>query len=426
MPTVTGLPMRMALRLASIALALVLAFPLGAQDVGRIAAVVNDDVISLFDLGARTRLVVMSAGVQDTIENRRRLAPQVLRTLIDEKLQLQEAKRLNVAVSAEEIKEALGSIEKQSNIPPGSLDSYLARGNVPKAVLVQQVSATIAWSKILRREMRNTVVVGVQEVDDVVAQLEARRGQPESLVAEIYLAIDDPAQDEEIRAAAERLIEQIKSGVSFEGLARQFSQSATAAVGGDVGWVQQGQLVEELEVALAGAQPGQLVGPIRSTTGYHIIALRDRRIPSPATADEGTVTLEHLYLRLPEASDAEARAEAEKQADRIKDRAVDCPAMERLRTEATEATFPLPNKVKLADLSDQLRATVSTLKVGEVSKPVDVGEGLLLIMLCERQAAAGAVDRERVEGALANQRIDMLARRYMRDLRRAAFLDVRV
>jgi len=426
MPTVTGLPMRMALRLASIALALVLAFPLGAQDVGRIAAVVNDDVISLFDLGARTRLVVMSAGVQDTIENRRRLAPQVLRTLIDEKLQLQEAKRLNVAVSAEEIKEALGSIEKQSNIPPGSLDSYLARGNVPKAVLVQQVSATIAWSKILRREIRNTVVVGVQEVDDVVAQLEARRGQPESLVAEIYLAIDDPAQDEEIRAAAERLIEQIKSGVSFEGLARQFSQSATAAVGGDVGWVQQGQLVEELEVALAGAQPGQLVGPIRSTTGYHIIALRDRRIPSPATADEGTVTLEHLYLRLPEASDAEARAEAEKQADRIKDRAVDCPAMERLRTEATEATFPLPNKVKLADLSDQLRATVSTLKVGEVSKPVDVGEGLLLIMLCERQAAAGAVDRERVEGALANQRIDMLARRYMRDLRRAAFLDVRV
>ena len=426
MPTVTGLPMRMALRLASIALALVLAFPLGAQDVGRIAAVVNDDVISLFDLGARTRLMVMSAGVQDTIENRRRLAPQVLRTLIDEKLQLQEAKRLNVAVSAEEIKEALGSIEKQSNIPPGSLDSYLARGNVPKAVLVQQVSATIAWSKILRREIRNTVVVGVQEVDDVVAQLEARRGQPESLVAEIYLAIDDPAQDEEIRAAAERLIEQIKSGVSFEGLARQFSQSATAAVGGDVGWVQQGQLVEELEVALAGAQPGQLVGPIRSTTGYHIIALRDRRIPSPATADEGTVTLEHLYLRLPEASDAEARAEAEKQADRIKDRAVDCPAMERLRTEATEATFPLPNKVKLADLSDQLRATVSTLKVGEVSKPVDVGEGLLLIMLCERQAAAGAVDRERVEGALANQRIDMLARRYMRDLRRAAFLDVRV
>ncbi|MGH6953832.1 MAG: peptidylprolyl isomerase [Alphaproteobacteria bacterium] len=426
MPTITGLPMSMALRLVSIALALALAFPLGAQDVGRIAAVVNDDVISLFDLGARTRLVVMSAGVQDTIENRRRLAPQVLRTLIDEKLQLQEAKRLNVAVSAEEIKEALGSIEKQSNIPPGSLDGYLARGSVPKAVLVQQVSATIAWSKILRREMRNTVVVGVQEVDDVVAQLESRRGQPESLVAEIYLAIDDPAQDEEIRAAAERLIEQIKSGVSFEGLARQFSQSATAAVGGDVGWVQQGQLAEELEVALANAQPGQLVGPIRSTTGYHIIALRDRRTPSPATADEGTVTIEHLYLRLPAASDAAERAEVEEQADRIKDRAVDCPAMERLRTEATEASFPLPNKVKVADLSDQLRATVSTLKVGEMSKPVDVGEGLLLIMLCERQAAAGAVDRERVEGALANQRIDMLARRYMRDLRRAAFLDVRV
>ena len=86
----------------------------GAQET-RIAAVVNEDVISVADLDQRLRFTVISAGIEDTPQTRQRIGPQVLRTMIDEKLQVQEAKRLNVKVSEAELAAAITRIEGQNS-----------------------------------------------------------------------------------------------------------------------------------------------------------------------------------------------------------------------------------------------------------------------------------------------------------------------
>ncbi|MGH6618207.1 MAG: SurA N-terminal domain-containing protein, partial [Alphaproteobacteria bacterium] len=98
-----------------------------AQGVMRIAAVVNDDVISAYDLNQRVRMVMITGRIPDTPENKRRLAEQVLRNMIDEQLQLQEAKRLNISVSDEDVNRLLAKLNAQNKVPAGTLESILTR-----------------------------------------------------------------------------------------------------------------------------------------------------------------------------------------------------------------------------------------------------------------------------------------------------------
>jgi len=101
----------------------------------RIAAVVNEDMISLGDLEARIRLVLLSSQLPDSEQVRQRVAPQVLRTLIDEKLEMQEAKKFNVTVSEDDTNKAFDRLEQQNNMPKGNLEKVLSQHGIPRSTL---------------------------------------------------------------------------------------------------------------------------------------------------------------------------------------------------------------------------------------------------------------------------------------------------
>ncbi|UEM05272.1 peptidylprolyl isomerase [Skermanella rosea] len=247
------------------------------RSVEGIAAVVNDDIISMSDLSARLQLALVSSGLPGTAEVRQRLTPQVLRSLIDERLQMQEAARANISVTDKEIDDAFGRVAEQNQMKRDQLEKMLSSQGVPRSALESQIRATIGWGKLVQRRLRPSIEIGEEEIDAVLRRIEANAGKPEYLAAEIYLAVDSPEREEEVRRLADRLVEQIGQGASFPAVARQFSQSAGATNGGDLGWVQQGQLPEELDTTLRDLRPGQVSRPIRSLTGYHILLLREQR-----------------------------------------------------------------------------------------------------------------------------------------------------
>lgn len=251
--------------------------PPPARSVEGIAAVVNDDIISMSDLSARLQLALVSSGLPGTAEVRQRLTPQVLRSLVDERLQMQEASRANIAVTDKEIDDAFGRVAEQNQMKRDQLEKMLASQGVPRSALESQIRATIGWGKLVQRRLRPSIEIGEDEIDAVLRRIEANAGKPEYLAAEIFLAVDSPEREEEVRRLADRLVEQIGQGASFPAVARQFSQSAGATNGGDLGWVQQGQLPDELDSALRDLRPGQASRPIRSLTGYHILLLREQR-----------------------------------------------------------------------------------------------------------------------------------------------------
>src|SRR6266404_2271536 len=242
----------------------------GAPQLG-IAAVVNDEVISIFDLISRVRLVMISSNIADTPETRQRIAPQVLRSLIDEKLQLQEAKRQSVTATDEELNKGLEQIEKQNNMRSGQLNEFLKTRGLDRGQLVDQLTASIVWTKLVKRQAAQTASISDAEIDDSLKRVKEHAGEPQSRVAEIFLAVDNPAQDEEVRHVAERLSQQMKQGARFSAVATQFSQSATAAVGGDIGYVRPDQLAPELGKAVTTLRPGELSQPVRTGGGYYLL-----------------------------------------------------------------------------------------------------------------------------------------------------------
>lgn len=248
----------------------------GQESIG-IAAVVNNEAISIPDLVARIDVAIVASRLRASEDLRRQLAPQVLRSLVDERLKVQEAERLGVRVSDAEMANARRSVEQRNGIAAGGLDDFLQRQGLNVATVTDQLRAEILWSKLVRGRLGAAVSVGEGEIDEALAQLEANRGRPEFRVAEIFLAVESSEQESEVRAAAESLFEQLKAGAKFDQIASQFSQSATAAVGGDIGWVLEGELPSEIEAVLARMQPGRIAPPVRTFDGYSIVLLIDRR-----------------------------------------------------------------------------------------------------------------------------------------------------
>lgn len=395
----------------------------GGQESSRIAAVVNDEVISVYDLVARIDIAITASRLQGGPELRRQLAPQILRSLVDERLKMQEAERLALPVGEAELAHAMRMVEERNGIAPGGLGAFLESRGLDDAAVADQVRADVVWSKLVRHRFGASVTVGEGEIDEAIARLESHRGRPEYRVAEIFLAIESPDQEGAVRVAAERLHDQLADGASFARIARQFSQSATAAVDGDVGWIVEGRLPSAIDAVLADMEPGAISRPIRALDGYYIVSLIDRRTVLSDDPLDDRVRLAQLVV----APDRTEALRAIGALERLRE--IDgCDALlARARVIGTDESGAL-GRVALRRLPADIRDVAAALPVGRASAPLPhEGGGLRFLMVCERdEARAGHPDRDAVRQDIAGRRMEMLARRYLRDLRRAAFVDIRL
>jgi len=212
-----------------------------------IAAVVNDSIVSVADVQARISLILASSNIPDSPDIRAKVAPQVIHQLIDEQLELQEAKKQDVSIPQTDIDGALVALEKQNGMPPGGVDKFLAHFNIPKSTLVDQIKAELTWARLVRSRYGPSLLVGDNDIADAKKQMLAQQNLAQNRVAEIFLPVDSPAHDGAIRDGAERLVAEIEHGARFTDVARQFSQSPSAAVGGDLGWVAPGLLAPDMQ-----------------------------------------------------------------------------------------------------------------------------------------------------------------------------------
>lgn len=391
------------------------------QDTFRAAAVVNDEVISMLDLTMRTRLVILATGQTETAELHKRMMPQVMRGLIDERLQSQEAARLDIKPSDENVAKTVGDLARRNNMPRVDFLRELERRGVMPGVLQQQVRSQILWQTLVTRRLRPSVRIGQEEIEEVVKRIIENRGAIQRSVAEIFLAVDTVLDDAEVRSNAERLMQQLQAGAKFRALARQFSESATASRGGDLGWVREGQLPEELDRVLSRMRPGQASMPVRTLNGYHILLLRDQRQNSMGDV---TVQLKQVLVSLAADASEDDVKKAEALAAAARERIDGCQRVDELAEELGTPGSGDLGTLKLSELPQPIRDTVQTLPIGQGSQPLQVAGGLSVLVVCAREDSG--IDRKRIEERLTLERLNVLSRRYMRDLRRSANVDIRI
>jgi peptidyl-prolyl cis-trans isomerase SurA len=408
------------------AIALVLLVPAWATGIERIAAVVNDDVISAHDLDLRMRLIFSTTGQSDTPANRERLREQILRGLIDERIELQEAKRLGIKVGDDDMNRAYELLEKQNHVPKGRFEEFLHQQGVTKEELEPQIRAEIAWSRILREQTAATIDIGDDEVDRAIEKLKANRDQPESLVSVIFLPVDSPDQDEPVGRAAQRIVSDLRAGGNFAAAARQFSRDQTAQAGGDLGWIQTGTLPEEVDSAIAKLQPEQISDPIRSLGGYYVIQLRERRQFTGVRAEDAALTLRQIMLPLPKEASHDAVESTLALADTISQSIEGCDDVAKVLKQIRSDQPNEEVNVRLGDMPAPVRPLVTNLAVGKASQPFRTDNLVRIIVLCKREDKKSTLPtRDEMRETLLNRRLEQLSRRYIRDLRRDAIVEIR-
>ncbi len=413
--------------MGSLALALVAFAGSGhaADEAERVAAVVNDDIISVHDLDMRLKLVLMSSNLPDTVEARSRVMPQVVRRLIDERLELQEADKQKVNVEPAEVTVAVQNIEHQNNMPRGAFEKMLRQRGVDPETLRQQVKADLAWSDVVHQELTRDIHVGDDAVNTRLANLKAQIGKPEYLAGEIFLAVDGPRNEDQVRGLADRLLDQLRQGAPFQSLAQQFSQNGG---NGQLGWVSEGMLDDELMRALARIPVNNVSPPIRANDGYHILMLLDKRQIGAGMSSGPSVDLLNIELTsLPSATFAERDAQLARFREAMAPIS-GCDNLEKASKNTPSTNYSRGDKVALAGLPSEVLGLISKLDIGQLSEPLDVINAKRFFAVCARHEdqPGGLPSYEDIKRRMESEQLENLARRYLRDLRRNAYVDVRI
>lgn len=392
-----------------------------------IKAVVNDEAISAYDLNQRLNLVIRTSGLRDTPEVRRELTPRIIDSLVDEALQLQEAKRLNITATKKEMDTAVALIERQNKIPSGGMDEFLKRLDIDRRTLHRQIEASISWSNVVRRTLMRTITVTSEEVSKTLERIKKNADKPRILAAEIFIAVDSPRDETNAQRNIRRIFDELRSGANFPQMARQFSHAASAERGGDIGWVVAGELEPALDKVLATLAKGTISEPIRTATGYYILGVRDRREPASQNVGDTLVALRQILLPLPPGATPQAVESQKNLAESIRTSVRGCAEFSDVGKELGAGMSGDLGRVKLSELPADLNTVVATLDVGTPSTPVVANDSVRLFMVCDRKSPVDASlpNREEIERRLTLQRLEIRARRYLRDLREAAFLDIR-
>lgn len=402
------------------------AAPAGAQVLGGIAAVVNEEAITASDLEGRLALGLLASGLPNTQEARATLRPQVLRTLIDERLRLQEATRLEIEPSEEAIQEGVATIARQNGLDLEGMRRLFSQRNIPMETLEDQVRAGLAWNDLISRRLSGDVEISDADIDDVIGRIEANRGLNEYLLGEIVLPVADRTTEQEVATFAREIVQRIRAGASFPAIARQFSAAAGADTGGDLGWMLEGGFSPEVEEALATLQPGEVTEPLRGITGYTILLMRRKRQVLVGDASQTTINLRRLALAFPADIQTAERQTLLADLEAFRDRVEGCQAL-REQSEAEDfGTIEDLGDGKINDLGEAIRDRIASLPVGQPSELLEFPNGGVFYMVCKREVPGESLpEREEIARDLRNEQLDRMQRRYLRDLRNAAYIEVR-
>ncbi len=391
----------------------------------RATAIVNGQVITGTDIDQRVALVTSASTNQITDEELQRLREQVLRNLIDETLQIQEARALEMEVTRAEIDSTYENVAAQNfGQETQQMDEYLASIGSSVGSLKRQIHGELAWERILRRNVTPFINVSEEEVNELLQRLEESRGTEEFRLGEIFLSAT-PENQAAVQQGAVQIVEQLRAGGSFVAYARQFSEASTAAVGGDLGFVRAAQLPSELSTVVREMQPGQLVGPVPIPGGFSILYLIDKRQVLMADPRDAILSLKQISIVFEQGlSDADAAAQVEAFTTGVQS-IQGCGAADAV-AERLGASIVTNDQIRARSLPEALQNLVLQLQVGQTTPPFgSVEEGVRMLMLCGRddpQAASGP-DFDQMMRQLEDERVNKRAQRYLRDLRNDAYIE---
>lgn len=388
-----------------------------AQSPHGIAAVVNNDIVTTHDLRQRTLFMVATTGIKRDEESIARAQRQALRNLVDEHIQMQEAQKFEQSIGDEEVNRSVARLIGRNGLDPNEVVERLASVGVSIETMRDQVRSEIAWQRIINGLYGSRIRISDAQIDETLNRISANASKPNYRVAEIYIeATPDIGGIEGALEGAEAMIQQISDGAPFPLLAQQFSSAPTAAKGGDMGWIREGELRPEIDRVIVQMEKGNLSKPIQVPGGVYVVALLDKKISEADTL----YTLQQIVVKN---DDIEA---AKSTLSDLSGTLSSCETLSDDVADLDGVTSADMGEIKSSDLTDDVLKVLESTDVGGLSQPIDRPDGAVSIMVCSREASGSDIPtRDQIEDRLMDQQLAQASKRHLRDLRRKATIVVR-
>lgn len=384
-----------------------------------VAAIVNDTVITTYDVQQRMKLMILSAGGRVDQRMIPQLQQQAVRDLVEDSLKIQEAKKFELEAAEQDIAAQFKQMAAQSGQTPEQLETILKMDGVSKKALETEIASSLVWPQLVQGRYGKRVRVNDDEVDQTLERMRADATQEQILVSEICIPVPSPDQAEAYYQGSLQLLDQMRKGVPFAAVAHQFSACTTAAAGGDMGWMRAGELPPELDEAVRNLPPGSVTNPIPTDGAFMILAVRDKR----AAVKQGEKTWTLAYASTPVSTGrAAARTQLEKLAT-----AQACVGGRTLRQDlGADVGIAIIENAKIADIDERFQPAVEALDRAELSEMIEADDAFHVLYGCEVDEGLGIPSRDVIEDRLYSRQIERIAQQYLRDVERKSTVDIRL
>jgi peptidyl-prolyl cis-trans isomerase SurA len=408
-----------------------------ANVIDAIAVVVNDDIITKNELAARVRAVaarMKQAGA--AIPDEAVLQRQVVERMIVERAQLQLAREMGVRTDDGTLDRAIGRIAEQQKMSVQELRNAIEKEGTPFANFREEIRNEIIMQRLREHEVDNKIQISEAEVDSYLAAEEAAAAERiEVNLSQILVRIPENASPEQIaarKARADEVLRQLRTGGDFAKMAATYSDAGDALQGGAVGWRDPRNLPPVFAEALGKLSPGQVTPAIRSTTGFHILKLVDRR--SAAAKDKAADAVQqtrarHILIKVtPTMSAAEAKRKLAEMKERIENKAAKFEDLARqFSSDSSAAKGGDLGWMMPGDIVPEFETVMNNLKPGQLSDVVETPFGFHLIEVLERKADDQSRERERAAARMALRERKMVEAQedWERQVRDRAYVEFR-
>lgn len=403
------------------------------QVVDKVAAVVNNGVVLESDVDGMMQSVkgqAQQAGQQLPDDNT--LRHQIIERLVMDNILLQMAKQAGIQISDAQLDQAIGNIAAQNKMSADQLRSRLAYDGINYATYREQIRKEMLTSEVRNNEVRRRVTILPQEVDSLATQMASQNDAGTELnLSHILLPLpENPSQQQvdDQEALARKLVEEAKSGADFGKMAITYSADPQALKGGNMGWGRIQELPSLFGQALITAKKGDIIGPIRSGVGFHILKVNDMRGDSQSISVT-EVHARHILLKpSPIMTDDQARQKLQEVANEINSGKLSfANAAKQLSQDPGSANqggdlgWASPETFDPA-----FRDALLRLQKGQMSAPVHSSFGWHLIQLLDTRQVdkTDAAKKERAYRLLFNRKFAEEAQTWMQEERAAAYVKI--
>ena len=403
------------------------------QVVDKVAAVVNNGVVLESDVDGLMQSVKGNAGqAGQQLPDDVTLRHQILDRLIMDQIVLQMGQKMGVKVTDEQLDQAITNIAKQNNMTMDQMRSRLAYDGMNYNTYRSQIRKEMIISEVRNNEVRRRITVLPQEVDALASQIGNQNDASTELnLSHILIPLpENPTSDQvnDAETQARSIVDQANKGADFGKLAITYSADQQALKGGQMGWGRIQELPSIFAQALSTAKKGDVIGPIRSGVGFHIIKVNDLRGQSQSISVT-EVHSRHILLKpSPIMTDDQARAKLEAVAADIKSgKTTFDKAAKELSQDPGSANQGGDLGWGTPDMYDPaFRDALMKLSKGEISAPVHSSFGWHLIQLLDTRNVdrTDAAQKDKAYRMLMNRKFAEEAATWMQEQRASAYVKI--